>query len=82
MALGPSQLLLSSLASHPTMAIQTEHADRIWLLYKIGKYPKGTVLASGNSADSSSTNIDLYASSNTSLILRGELWIIRGENKL
>jgi len=35
----------------------------------MGKYPKGTVLASGNSADSSSTNIDLYASPN-----KGKNW--------
>ncbi|KFY39502.1 hypothetical protein V494_03935 [Pseudogymnoascus sp. VKM F-4513 (FW-928)] len=34
------------------------------LPYKIGKYPKGTVLASGNSAGNTSTNIDVYASHN------------------
>ncbi|KFY24411.1 hypothetical protein V493_05250 [Pseudogymnoascus sp. VKM F-4281 (FW-2241)] len=39
------------------------------LPYKMGKYPKGTVLASGNSAGNTSTNIDLYASFN-----KGKKW--------
>ncbi|KAH8170072.1 BNR/Asp-box repeat domain protein [Sarocladium implicatum] len=39
------------------------------LPYAIGDYPKGTVLASGNSWSNSSTNIDLYASPD-----KGKTW--------
>lgn len=44
-------------------------SNRIWPLDKMGKFPKGTILASGNSAGNTSTNIDVYASHN-----KGKKW--------